>query len=82
MIYWAKGLSPIRQQLARYDEAVDKGHSKLAQDIVMTMFLAASELAKRMPKAGEQPPPGAVKRMVRGPGGIRRNRTVRKRARR
>lgn len=82
MIYWAKGLSPIRQQLARYDEREDKGHSRLPQDIVMTLFLAANELAKRMIDTGETKGTGTVRKMVRGPGGIRRKRTVRSRARR
>lgn len=82
MIYWAKGIAPIRQQLARYDENEDKGKTNLPQDIVMTLYLAADELAKRMIKQGKVEQKGAVKRMVRGPGGIRRKRNTRHKVRR
>lgn len=82
LIQWSKSISPIRQQFSKYDEQVDKATSKLPQDIVMTFYLAGEQLSGRMVSAPGATGKGAQRKMVRGRGGIRRNRKITKRARR
>jgi isopenicillin N synthase-like dioxygenase len=83
LIRWPKSVSGIRIQLSKYDEQLDKMSSKLQQDIVTTLFIAASKLGDRMLESGDiDRREGLLRKSVRGAGGNRKARQVTSRARR
>lgn len=83
LIRFGKSISPIRTQLAKYDEQKDKVSSHLPQDIVTVLMIIASRLGDLMIEPGKiDRDGGVVRRAVRGSGGYRRISRVSHRARR